>query len=229
MFDLALVTGATSGIGKALVHLLHKKKIETVGLGSRDGDLSTEEGRQAVRALIREKKPNLVINSAGLGFYGRSIELPLGDLNKIIDVNVKAVMEITLEAAHVLRDSQKKGVILNVSSIGGEFPLPGHAVYGGSKAFVTKFSEALDYEMKGEGIRVLASCPGMVATEFSSRAAKKRVERKGAFVLSAEQAAATIWGQIVTGRTVHLFPFRYRLLSFLPSALLKKMIYKRMT
>ena len=218
-FDLALVTGATSGIGKALLALLHEKKIETIALGSKDCDLSLN--REPILKLIEEKKPDLIINCAGFGLYGDAIDQPLDKLKKMVAVNAEAVMEITVHGAKVLKEAHKKGVILNVSSLGGEFPMPGMAVYSASKAFVTKFTQSLDYELKSSNIRALVSCPGMVATNFGKRAGGKKMPQKGK--MSAEFAAAQIWKQIKRGIGVMHFP---PFLRFMPYCFAKGIIYR---
>ncbi|NGX46491.1 MAG: 3-oxoacyl-[acyl-carrier-protein] reductase FabG, partial [Chlamydiae bacterium] len=195
--NLALITGASSGIGAALARLLASKKIALILHGRNEqkldelaSSLSSQVDvsilatdltkREALISLIREKVPDLVINNAGFSLYGDALESSVQEQMKIHDVNGAASLEITLEAAHALLRAKKPGVILNVSSVLGDIPSPGTAIYGASKGFVTLFSQSLDYEFAPHHIRVLVSCPGQVVTPFAARAAKKAtITRKG--------------------------------------------------
>lgn len=220
---IALVTGGTSGIGRAIANLLEEKKISVIRLGSQDGDLSLLAGREKVLELIKEHKPDLIVNSAGLGFYGDAISLSLEEQIKILDVNVRALLEITLVGARVLREQNKRGVIVNISSIAGEMPTPGMSVYGASKAFVTQFSKALDFELRKEGIRVLVSCPGMVETNFATRAAKKKQKLSA---MKPEKVAEKVWRQIEERKAAVYFPHTYLFAKLLPSRWIQRLIYR---
>jgi short-subunit dehydrogenase len=246
---LALITGASSGIGSALAHLLASKGIGLILSGrdkarleevakqtgaklSIEADLRKEEGRTKVIEIIRTHVPDLIINNAGFGAYGGALSIPLKEQIEMIDVNITALLECTLEGARALIQKKKKGVILNVSSVAGEYPTPGMSVYGATKAFVTSFSRALNTEFKPYGVDVLVSCPGMVVTDFANRAAKKPVVQKGAPAMTAEFAALEIWKQIEKKKEKHIFNSLYRLISWLakflvPTTLVKKVMWKR--
>lgn len=189
----ALITGATSGIGEALAHLLAQKgyaliltgrnieKLHTVAkeLQAEEAiaaDLQKREERHKLVALIRSKMPELVINNAGFGLYGDLMSLSVEEQLSILEVNATAALELTLEAARALIQAGKRGVILNVSSVAGEYPCPGMSVYGATKAFLTSFSEALHTEAAPKGVSVLVSCPGMVKSDFAARASKKAIK-----------------------------------------------------
>ncbi len=215
----ALITGGTSGIGKALSKLLEEKTIEVTAIGSKDADLSIS--REKVIALIHENKPDLVVNCAGFGLYGDAVKIPIKDQMRMIEVNISALLEITLEAANLLLKEGRSGTILNVASLASRFPTPGMATYGATKAFVTSFSEACDYELRKKGVRVLCSCPGMVETNFAKRAAGKEVVIRGE--MSPEYVAYRIWKQIKKGRIRDIFPSYPR---FFPSFLLNPVIYR---
>jgi len=229
-FNQALITGATSGIGECLAHLLAKKEIPLILTGRNrekleelktqlservpvtivEADLALKEGRDSLIQVIQEKTPDLVINNAGFGLYGSILRYSVAEQMKIFEVDGQAVLELTLEAAHALHNAGKNGVILNVSSAAGFFVFPSFAVYAATKDFVTHVSASLDYELAPKGIRVLAACPGMVKTEFRHRAGG-RLDKDKIEWMSAEFAAQEIWKQIVSGKRTHLFNWKYRL------------------
>lgn len=230
-FNLALVTGATSGIGLSICRLLAAKKIpliitgrDTARLGELVGDLSSfvsvtaiaadlgnEEGRKKIAETIRENTPDLVINNAGFGQYGEAIENPTAQL-QMVEVNIKAVLELTMEATKVLKEQKKGGVILNVSSVAGFMVIPLSSTYAASKAFVTTFSESLDFELSCYGIRVLVSCPGVVATNFRERAGG--IVPSSEKQMSSEFAAQEIWNQIERKQRVRVFDWKMRVALF---------------
>ncbi len=244
-FERALITGASSGIGEALAHLLTQKGISLIVSGRNQErleklkaeqilvvDLQNREERKKIIETIRQKTPDLVINCAGFGFMGDLLTISVEEQLAMVEVNVMAALEITLEAARALVRAGKKGVILNVSSVAGEFPCPGESVYGATKAFLTKASQALDVEVRVKGISILASCPGMVATDFTNRAAKKQVNNLGSVVMTPQFAAEEIWRQIEKRKKKHIFNWQYRVLSWfakylVPNSLIEKIIWKQ--
>ena len=130
-------------------------------------DLATDEGvaRVASRLVDAASPIDLLINNAGFGSYGVAWEQPVGHALGQIDVNVRALVALSHAAAGAMV-GRGSGAILNVSSIAGNQPSPGNAVYAATKAFVTNFSEALSIELRGTGVTVTASCPGLTHTEF---------------------------------------------------------------
>jgi uncharacterized protein len=247
--QLALVTGASSGIGRALCDLLAAQGIELI-INGRDlehldetakalrlkvnvqvlqADLSKPNERHVVVELIRQRAPDLVINNAGLALYNDAIQYPTENQMQILEVNGVALLELTLEAAKAMKAHQKKGVILNVSSVAGFFTFPYFAVYAASKSFINTLSQSLDYELKDDGIRVLAACPGMVDTNFRVRSGGTPENNKQGLMTSAF-AAEEIWKQIQTLKKVHIFNWKYRLAvlarAFVPACLYVKFLIK---
>lgn len=242
-FKLALITGATSGIGEALARLLAEKKIALLLVGRNQeklekltqelsswvkvesvvADLESREGRAKLIDAIHHKAPDLVINNAGKGFYGDALTGTTEESMQLMELNGMAVMELTLEAARTLVTLNKTGTILNVSSVAGFFIFPKFAVYAASKTFVTHLSESLDEEMKEYGIRILNSCPGMVDTNFRTRAGEEEFShREKKETMTAAYAAEQIWKQIKNNKKTNIFNWPYRVLSFLAKYVIPK-------
>jgi short-subunit dehydrogenase len=198
---VALVTGASSGIGEAFARALAARGMRLVVTGRDEGRLQRVADDIAVRYGVRVERivldlaepdaperlkagvdgfglvPDLLVNNAGAGFIGTFTRLPLDEQLGVIRVNVEALVAITglFLPAMLARGS---GGIINTSSAAGLQPLPHYAVYGASKAFVNSFSQALWAEVRGRGVRVLAVCPGPVAdTRFGERAGGSSLEK----------------------------------------------------
>ena len=250
-FTLAFVTGASSGIGAGICRLLaskgipllitgrdtarlqalSKELIQLVPVETVVADIAYSEDRRLLTNRIHELMPDLVINNAGLGLYGKALTHATKDLQSIVDVNVSGLLELTLEAARALLSSGNKGVILNVSSASDLVTFPGLAVYAASKAFVTQFSKSLDEEMKSQGIRILVSCPGVVSTDFRRRASGGAEAKPDKLAMDVPFAAEQIWNQILKGRQVHVFDWKTRISAFfarniLPQALVSKILLR---
>lgn len=233
-FSLALVTGASSGIGEALCHLLASKGIallitgrdaakleclasalqESVTVTAFSADLTDAAQRRIVIEKIHAYHPDLVINNAGMGLYGDAMTHSTEQQMRVFTLNADAVLELTLEAARTMMLHHKQGVILNVSSAAAFQIFPQFAVYAAAKAFVNHFSESFDEEMRSYGIRILASCPGMVKTTFTERAGGLPTALDAALAMSPEFAAQEIWKQIQGKKNIYLFDWKYRLASF---------------
>jgi short-subunit dehydrogenase len=250
---LALVTGASSGLGKALCIELAKQGIP-LALVARDEnklkelaahlsvptsihsfDLSLAENRQQLIHWIRNQRPDLVINNAGFGLYGPVLTHSSSALNQMLAVNIQAVTELTVESARVLRENNQSGTIINISSAASFFSYPFFSVYAASKAYVHRFSEGLDQELKPYGIRVLTVCPGQIETDFRSRASGNYPQKKDHITMPAQTAARLILNQLKTGKAVSIIDWRYRLLigiakwlpTFIVQPILKKSLQDR--
>lgn len=229
---VALITGASSGVGCELAKILasdsynlilcgrNKQALEELKATLRvqveivAGDLGVPDDQEALIRIIHEKKPDLVINSAGLGFYG---ELTDKEVKETIEVNCQALTLVTLAACKMFKATQKSGTVMNISSVFGFLPTPSMSVYAASKAYVLFFSEALDFEMQKQGVRILTSCPGGIKTAFKARASRKQQEdiTEPSFMMSAETAARKIYAQIKKGRSVQIIDWKSCLFVFL--------------
>ena len=183
----ALVTGASSGIGKvfalelakqgyrvtcaarskdkleALVQQLEQPGVGGVGHRFITADLANPEQLRQVAEDIKKNKYNLLVNNAGYGLYHRFHEAPLEKHEHLIAVNVDAVVNLS----HAFLENAVSGdALVNVSSALSRLTYPGGAVYAGAKGFVTIFTESLWYEYKDKGIYVMALLPGLTDTNF---------------------------------------------------------------
>lgn len=246
---LALVTGASSGIGRALCGILALQGIDLM-INGRDliqleeaakslrskvavqvvqADLALPSERRVVVELIRQRQPDLVINNAGFALYNDAINYSTTQQMQILEVNGMALLELTLEAAKAMKAAHKEGVILNVSSVAGFFIFPYFSVYAASKSFVNELSQSLDYELRGDKIRVLAACPGVVDTNFRVRSGGTAVQdTKG--LMTAQYAAEQIWKQINDLKPLNIFNWKYRLAvaarRWIPQSLYVKLLTK---
>lgn len=248
---IALITGASSGVGKEIALLLDKKGISTILCGTSalrlqevgsacknckktiQADLAKEEERKKIIETIWQETPDIIINNAGFAVYGNAFEGSLEEQIRIFEVNAKAPLKITLEGAKALLAKNKKGVILNVSSVAGEIPSPLFSVYGASKAFLTSFSISLDAEVKDKGISILVALPGMIRTPFAEKAAGKKVFVPKYQTISPLKVAKKIVSQIERKKGFLVIDWRYKISLFFATyaisrSFLKKLIMKRL-
>ena len=184
MDGIALITGASAGLGVDFARQLSAKGIRLVLVARRKDrmdalakelgnaraigiDLGDAGAADRLMADLAEhgEQVELLVNNAGFGLTGRFAELDGKRQRQMIDLNCGALVEL----AHAVLPGmleRKSGAILNVASTAAFQPGPGMAVYFATKAFVLSFSEALHEEVKGQGVRVSALCPGPTATEF---------------------------------------------------------------
>jgi 3-hydroxy acid dehydrogenase/malonic semialdehyde reductase len=182
-----LITGATSGFGKATAKLFNEKGWKTIITGRRADrleELAKELGekslplpfdisdRRAVKSAIQNISPNfnnisVLCNNAGLalGLEGAD-NANLDDWDQMIDTNIKGLVYATRTILPLMVENGE-GHIINLGSVAGSYPYPGGNVYGGTKAFVSQFSLNLRADLVGKGINVTSVEPGLAETEFS--------------------------------------------------------------
>lgn len=185
---ICLVTGASSGIGAALAREFARHGHALVLTARREAplnaladeiaaaghtrphvitaDIATPEGIAAFADALsaRGLEPSFLVNNAGFGAFGEAAVIPIEDQLKLIDLDVRALTDLTLRFLDSV--TRYRGGVLNVASVAGFMPGPGLAAYHAAKAYVISFTEALHQELKEEGVRVCALCPGPVDTEF---------------------------------------------------------------
>lgn len=234
-----LITGCTSGLGQAAaVHFAKQGNI--LLLVARDAaklealksalpyperiktlcaDLGCKDARKTVLNLIKEQIPDLLINNAGFGFYGSALDSSIELQSQILEVNGKAVLEITLAAALALKNSNKSGMILNVSSIAGGLIYPYFATYAASKGFVAELSRSLHEELKPYNIDVLAFLPGKFASDFAQKAVGATPEKRAFLEMSLEKTLGAMLYQIEKKKPIYRYNKSYQLLQLLARAL----------
>ncbi len=237
MGSAALVTGASSGIGWELAKLFaqdrrdlvlvarNRKKLERLAR-----DLTAAFGvsvRVIVRDLADPKAPpqifaelaqvkitiETLVNNAGFGVYGPFAKTDLSKELEMLEVNVKAVTQLTKLALPGMLE-RKSGHILNVASTAAFQPGPLMAVYYASKAYVLSFTEALANELEGSGVVVTALCPGPTETEFQKDAGLEETPLfTGPLVSDARSVAVAGYGGMKHGRRIVIPGFGNKLLA----------------
>lgn len=219
-FDMkALITGATSGIGRELAVVLSRMGCELI-IASRDTkkmkqvqrrlsvpvkiitvDLSKEADCYALYEQVKGEEIDILINNAGFGAFGHFWEVPLETELNMIDLNIRAVHILTkLFLADFRR--RDRGYILNVASSAGFLAGPLMSAYYGTKSYVLRLTEAIHEELRqaGSQVRITALCPGPVETGFNERA-NVRFSIRG---VSARKVARTAVAGMFRGKVVIL-------------------------
>ena len=183
--EKALVTGASSGIGREIARVLAsqgcnlvitaRRRVELEALANElteafgidvkvvVADLTDQVG---VENVIKESgEIDILVNNAGFGFVGKHVSLDQAGQLNMIDLNVRALTHLARHYSAVMK-ARDSGRILNVASIAGYQPGPNMAVYCATKAYVLSYTRALHSELKRTGVTVTALCPGFVVTGF---------------------------------------------------------------
>jgi short-subunit dehydrogenase len=193
MSKLALVTGASSGIGRAFAQRLAGDGYDVVAVGRRRdrleelaasltgvkveplvADLSTDEGIDEVAGVCAARPLTMLVNNAGVAHYMPIAELPADQARELVHVKVVAATML-IRAAVPAMVARREGTIINVSGMiafSGPAPqgrLPHRAVYTGTLAHLVAMTQVLHEELTPQGLRVQVVCPGVVATEFHTR------------------------------------------------------------
>jgi uncharacterized protein len=219
--ERALVTGASAGIGTALVRALAERGVEVVLVARRRDRLEAlaaslpvacevlvadladagDLNRVAARVTSAAEPVDLLVNDAGLGTYGPLVGQDPDRLQALLDVNVTALVQLTRAVLPQLV-ARGCGGIINVGSTAAYQPGPYSAVYGATKAFVRSFTEAVHEETRGTGVRVLLLAPGVTRTEFQAVAGVPAGAFPAALTGDADRVAAAALAAFAADRDV---------------------------
>lgn len=192
MSKLALVTGATSGIGKAFAERFATDGYDLIIIGRREerlrefasehpevnvrtvaADLSTDDGIDTLARICAEESLDMLVNNAGVSHYMPLADLPAEKARELVSVKVLAPTQL-MRAAVGPMQRRGKGTILNVAGMiafsgpADRSVMPRRAVYAGTLAYLVTMTQTLAAEVEDSGVKVGVVCPGVVATEFHS-------------------------------------------------------------
>jgi short-subunit dehydrogenase len=233
----ALITGATAGIGAAFARALAAEGY-ALTLVARDGtrltqvatelsgrfgvrvealaaDLAADDGRETVADRLADSVPpfDLLINNAGLSLNTPFLRSTPAKETLLLNVNVHAVMRLTLAALPGMVEAGH-GTVINVSSVAGfGAAMPG-STYPASKAWVTNFSESVALSVAPFGVRVMALCPGYVRTEFHQRAGIDMSKTPQWLWLSADDVVRVALRDVRRGKFISVPDWRYKAAAF---------------
>lgn len=235
----ALITGATSGIGKAIAIQLARKRMDLFLTGRNEealrqiahrlslvsqinvsymaADLSKDSGVDAiwntVNALEKEgRELTIMVNNAGIGAFGPSLEVTQERVDRMLEVNIRSLTRLSLLAADRMT-KRGHGRILNIASTGGFQPTPYMNVYGATKAYVLHFTEGLAEELKHTGVSVTAYCPGPTHTHFGDRAGLKETSPFNAMSANVDNVAIQAVEAMYRGDPMDIHGWKNRLIA----------------
>ena len=223
---LALITGASAGLGEQFAHLFARDGHDVVLVARRADRLEAlagqlQQAHQATAHVIaadladpqapqrlydevarRGLAVEFLVNNAGFGSNGAFLDQDLAREAEMIEVNCAALLKLTHLFARPMRE-RRSGRILNIASTAAFQPGPYMATYYATKAFVVSFSEALAHELRGSGVTLTCHCPGATRTEFGARAGNdKSVLFKRTGVAEAPEVARHAYRAMMKGEVL---------------------------
>ena len=245
---IAIITGASSGMGKEFVkqfsqyvtvdevwviarreqQLQQLQTICPVFVRPIPLDLCAQESFDTLSSLLEKEQPDvkLLVNASGFGKFGRFEKIPLADELRMIDLNCKALVAMTRLVLPYMRAGSH---ILQLDSLSAFQPVPFITTYGATKSFVLSYTRAMNAELKGTGIRMMAMNPGWVKTEFFNHAMQTSVSDVQYFnhLYEASDVVATGLKHLYKTKkdvSIHGLPIRnqVRLVKLLPHKIVMK-------
>lgn len=244
-FSAVIVTGGSSGIGKSFIELCGRLRPELAfcNLSRRKPDMGSlqlklrhvpcdlsdpaqvERGLEEVRDFLAVGAPTggiLLINNSGFGIYGGFPEPGAAQQLEMIDVNVRAVVQMTGALLPLIR--ARGGAVITVASTAAFQPTPFLGTYGATKAFVLHWSLALGEELRGKGVRTLAVCPGPTSTDFFRRAGLHEGSVPNMFGETSEKVVMTSLRALASGKSMVVSGWKNKLMTALVTKLPKPLI-----
>jgi len=242
---IAVITGASSGMGREFVlQLSREKQFDEIWVIARRRerlealqkevsvkirpvalDLTREDSIDEYRKLLETEKPevSVLVNASGVGRFGAFENMELETMYQMIDLNVKAYVAMTYATMPYLVAGSE---VYQLDSLSSFQPVPYINVYGATKAFVLSFSRALNVEWKKKGIRVMAVCPGWVKTEFFDHAVTDDTITYYNRFYTPEQVITRALRDMRKGKDVSICGFPVRAQVFFTKLLPHKMVMK---
>lgn len=244
---VALVTGASSGLGEVFARKLAARGYDLILVARREdrlrslaaelpvhvtvlvADLANEDGLAAAESAIRDcDRLELLVNNAGFGTLGRFWQADIGGQRRMHDLHVAATMRLTHAALRKMVP-RKRGNAINVSSVAAFGQSPGNVSYCSTKAWMNSFCEGLDMELRefGSPVRVQALCPGFTVTGFHDTLGMDRRRIPAFLWMKSDDVVEASLQALDKGRVVVIPGWKYKL----GAALLKHLPHslKRMT
>jgi len=237
MQPVAVVTGATSGIGAAYAERLARDGYQLLLTGRRETelaalcqrlrdshkvevnyrlvDLAEADQREAlVQEVTLLPRLNALINNAGYAEDGRFGDVNWSRHSALLDVHVLSTLQLTHAALPNL--IRARGMVINIASVASWLPTPQSALYGPTKAFVRSFTETLAVSYRDEGLRAVAVCPGFTVTEFHAKLGLEPAsfykQRGFTRAWSAGEVVNQSFKDLARGRLVSIQGWNYRVI-----------------
>ena len=230
MATTALITGATEGIGRAIAFALGRAghrvgvcartpakvdsllaELATAGItaAGRPCDVGDERQVAALVAHVTERlgPVDILVNNAGIGTLKPFAELSLAEWDAVMATNLRSVYLVTSAVLPGMRE-RKRGDVINIASLAGKRGFAGGTAYSASKHALMGFSESLNLEVRRDGVRVVAVCPGSVDTKIIH--AQTLFERDPARILKPEDVAEMVLGVLALPRRATVTEFEIR-------------------
>ena len=233
---IALISGASAGIGKEIVRLLDQRGLDELWLIGRNKerlesfkkelktttkcfsfDLGRKDTFEAIGSALHEEKCEIeyLVCSAGVGYNGKLEDVSMEHISNMIEVNC---IGLSLLIKVSLPYISNKGRVINIASGAGFLPQPGFSVYAGTKSYVISLSRALSQELRERKITVTAVCPGPVDTEFFS-SLENVSQYKKRFLIAPDKLAKGILRASDKKKTVYTPTFSIKLVHLISKIL----------